>query len=356
MAKFVVKKDQDRFEGNRKAWMNRPLIVKGDRNITFNLYYLYNPQADDQLLKIILESASMSGSSPLNAQKIEILLNDNTEDRISLKAGVRTAGRQQRPSALGDDDSTMIIQEAPLKASTQKMEDEDFYLEPSDLLRIGNAKALSIRIYESNDVYYDLDPKSCNALITFVQIFYRDVFDEGKFRSVYLSQMTFVGKAIWATLACLLLIVLLVFSLSRFKKPSLEDFTPEDVFEHVAPQTQVASGSQPPQSPQPEKASLAGFRPGTYVGTISGSADARMEINQNGKGTFGYDCNGTWAKRKIEVKSFDASSGRLLVTEYDLSGNYIGEFNGLLTSDTYYKGTFTNYKGVSVPFNLYYGD
>lgn len=353
MAEFVVKKELDRFEGYHKAWMNRPLIVKGDRKIAFNLYYLYNPQADDQLLKIILESASMSGSSPLNAQKIEILLNDNTEDRISLKAGVRTAGRQQPPSTSGDDDSTMIIQEAPLKASTQKMEDEDFYLEQSDLLRISNANALSIRIYENNDVYYDLDENSCKSLITFAQIFYREVFDEGKFRSASLSQMTFVGKAIWSTIACLLLIVLLVFSLSRFHSSSSEEFTLEDVFESAESTTQVTSNPQPTQQ---GKVSLDGFRPGTYVGTISGSAEARMDINQSGKGTFGYDCNGTWAKRKIEVKSFEASSGRLLVTEYDLNGNYIGEFNGRFTADTYYKGTFTNYKGVSVPFDLYYGD
>lgn len=353
MAKFVVEKDQDRFEGNRKAWMNRPLIVKGDKKTAFNFYYFYNPKDDDRLLKIILELPSMSGSSPLNAPKMEILLNDNSECRISLKAGVRTSVHQQNPSVPGDDDSTMIIQEPPLKPSKQKMDDDDFYLGQSDLLRISNANALSIRIYENNDVYYDLDENSCKSLITFAQIFYREVFDEGKFRSASLSQMTFVGKAIWSTVACLLLIVLLVFSLSRFHSSSSEEFALEDVFESAESTTQVTSNPQPTQQ---GKVSLDGFRPGTYVGTISGSAEARMDINQSGKGTFGYDCNGTWAKRKIEVKSFDASSGRLLVTEYDLSGNYIGEFNGLFTSDTYYKGTFTNYKGVSVPFNLYYGD
>ena len=56
--------------------------------------------------------------------------------------------------------------------------------------------------------------------------------------------------------------------------------------------------------------------------------------------------------RTLYVNSYDTSSGRLVLYAYDNKGKYIGKFKGTLRGNNY-SGTFTNYKGVSIKFNLY---
>lgn len=90
---------------------------------------------------------------------------------------------------------------------------------------------------------------------------------------------------------------------------------------------------------------------GNYSGTISGTAEAKMKVVSDGSGTFGYDCNGSWVERIVKLSTFNQSTKHLVITEYDKSGSYIGEFDGIYSHGNY-TGTFTNYKGASVPFDL----
>ena len=58
-------------------------------------------------------------------------------------------------------------------------------------------------------------------------------------------------------------------------------------------------------------------------------------------------------KRNIVLDRHEGD--KLSLTSHDLSGKYIGKFEGILsTKDSHlsYSGTFTNYKGVSVKFKL----
>ena len=77
-----------------------------------------------------------------------------------------------------------------------------------------------------------------------------------------------------------------------------------------------------------------------------------MTIDRNGGGSYTYDLNGKPLTRNIRLKSYDKTSGRLIIESYDKSGEYIGQFDGYTNNDNSYSGTFTNYKGGTVRFQL----
>ena len=89
-----------------------------------------------------------------------------------------------------------------------------------------------------------------------------------------------------------------------------------------------------------------------YSGTI-GTAQGCMTIDKNGQGSYTYDCNGTDLTRSINVKSYDSQTGHLLIESYDKNGIYIGQFEGYLNNGKTSSGTFTNFKGSSVNFQLH---
>jgi len=63
-------------------------------------------------------------------------------------------------------------------------------------------------------------------------------------------------------------------------------------------------------------------------------------------------------RRDIRVHEWDEYSGRFVVSAYKsgYNGDYLGQFDGYVERTSYgkfqYKGTFTNYKGNSVKFDL----
>lgn len=87
------------------------------------------------------------------------------------------------------------------------------------------------------------------------------------------------------------------------------------------------------------------------IGTIGG-ADAWMEM-YGSTGVFEY----SGIKRKLKFSSYNRRTGRLIISEYDLKGKYIGKFNGIY-KDCDYIGVFTNKKGGKSRFELTecYGD
>ena len=86
-----------------------------------------------------------------------------------------------------------------------------------------------------------------------------------------------------------------------------------------------------------------------YTGTIGSTGN--MTIDINGRGSYTYDNNGTNFTRSIIVKSYDKRTGHLLIESYNKSGDYVGMFDGY-TRNYSYSGTFTNYKGGTVEFQL----
>lgn len=87
-----------------------------------------------------------------------------------------------------------------------------------------------------------------------------------------------------------------------------------------------------------------------FIGTIG--SHGSMTIDRNGGGSYTYDLNGKPLTRNIQLKSYDKTSGHLIIESYDKSGKYIGQFDGYTTNDNSYSGTFTNYKGGTVRFQL----
>ena len=87
-----------------------------------------------------------------------------------------------------------------------------------------------------------------------------------------------------------------------------------------------------------------------FTGTIG--SQGSMTIDRNGGGSYSYDLNGKPLTRNIRLKSYDKASGHLIIESYDKSGKYIGQFDGYTNNDNSYSGTFTNYKGGTVRFQL----
>ncbi len=91
----------------------------------------------------------------------------------------------------------------------------------------------------------------------------------------------------------------------------------------------------------------------SFTGTIG--SQGSMYIDGNGGGSYTYDNNGTSLTRSIKVKSYDSATGHLLIESYNNNGDYVGQFDGYTKNNNTYSGTFTNYKGGTVKFQLYVG-
>ena len=85
-------------------------------------------------------------------------------------------------------------------------------------------------------------------------------------------------------------------------------------------------------------------------GQIGDSNEAEMTIDGS-TGEFSYPVGGKPVRRKLEIEEYNENSGKLIVKEYAKDNSYVGIFEGTYI-DGCYKGTFTNFKGVSIPFNL----
>ena len=82
-------------------------------------------------------------------------------------------------------------------------------------------------------------------------------------------------------------------------------------------------------------------------GRIGGDNSAWMKIS-DGQGSYHF----LDYTRDVQVKEYNRSLGKLIVHGYATgSGKYIGEFDGTFDG-TSYSGTFTNYKGVKITFDL----
>lgn len=89
------------------------------------------------------------------------------------------------------------------------------------------------------------------------------------------------------------------------------------------------------------------------VGTIGTSQGTLVYDEVKNKGSYEYSLTNASVKRNIVIDRHEGDN--LSFTSHDLSGKYIGKFDGTLsTKDNHlsYSGTFTNYKGVSVNFKL----
>ena len=88
-----------------------------------------------------------------------------------------------------------------------------------------------------------------------------------------------------------------------------------------------------------------------FSGTIGSKGS--MVIDSQGNGYYTYDNNGKDFRRNIKVKSYDDASGDLVIESFDKEWFFIGKFEGVTENGNSYKGTFTNYKGGTVEFDLY---
>ncbi len=87
---------------------------------------------------------------------------------------------------------------------------------------------------------------------------------------------------------------------------------------------------------------------GTYnlVGKIGGDGNCVLALSG---GTGSYEVSN--GARNVQVTSYDQTTGHLVISAYLPSGKYVGQFDGTYQAGTY-QGTFTNYRGGHVTFNL----
>lgn len=88
------------------------------------------------------------------------------------------------------------------------------------------------------------------------------------------------------------------------------------------------------------------------VGRIGGDSNCTLYC----QGNEGYYTFINY-QRDLRYSSYNSSNGKLILEAYEQgTGKYIGEFNGNITGPSTgsyrYKGTFTNYKGGQVTFDL----
>lgn len=89
------------------------------------------------------------------------------------------------------------------------------------------------------------------------------------------------------------------------------------------------------------------------VGNIGTSRGTLVYNEKSDNGYYTYILSNTTIRRNIVL--YQKTASKLLLKSYDLSGKYIGTFNGVLNksgNNMIYYGTFTNYKGASVKFKL----
>ena len=96
-------------------------------------------------------------------------------------------------------------------------------------------------------------------------------------------------------------------------------------------------------------------------GNIGSDYNAYLEFsNTTVTMSHGVAVNGYYrfldATRDVGISEYNPETGRLVINAYwQNDGGYVGQFNGMLVrdqEDLRYEGTFTNYKGQSIPFSL----
>ncbi len=113
----------------------------------------------------------------------------------------------------------------------------------------------------------------------------------------------------------------------------------------VQTDTVIAVQTPPAQEAQPKQQTPSLSK--TFYGRIGGDEGCILFIN----GTHGYYTFLNYS-RNVKLKSYDPGSGRMVVNGYEEgSGKYIGKFVGTYNGSRY-SGTFTNYKGISISFDL----
>lgn len=89
------------------------------------------------------------------------------------------------------------------------------------------------------------------------------------------------------------------------------------------------------------------------IGTIGTSQGTLFFNETENRGNYSYSLSNATVKRNLVLDKHVEE--KLLLNSYDLSGKYIGKFDGTIKSkgnQISYVGIFTNYKGVSVDFRL----
>ena len=120
-----------------------------------------------------------------------------------------------------------------------------------------------------------------------------------------------------------------------------------------SPETEETSQSEesyvnstPPPTPQKIRINM--------FGKIGNALESRCSMNYNQEsdtGDFSYNIDGNTVRRKVKMGMYDISTNKLVLKEYSDNGDFVGEFSGDYTGSTY-SGTFTNSRGVSIPFKL----
>lgn len=90
------------------------------------------------------------------------------------------------------------------------------------------------------------------------------------------------------------------------------------------------------------------------IGTIGTSQGTLFFNETENRGNYSYSLSNATVKRNLVLDKHVEE--KLLLNSYDLSGKYIGKFDGTIKSkgnQISYVGIFTNYKGVSVDFKLH---
>lgn len=155
-------------------------------------------------------------------------------------------------------------------------------------------------------------------------------------------------KKVWiAVVAGLMGVVLVVAALWFFLFKDSEFFN-----KGKEPNAVVESGkTTEPQKENTSRKSAAVFPYNTtFTGTVG--SKCTLIIDNNGGGSYTYDLKGQPITRSIKLKSYNKTTGQLLIEGYDPKGQYIGVFDGYTSNNTSYDGTFTNYKGGAVGFKL----
>lgn len=85
-----------------------------------------------------------------------------------------------------------------------------------------------------------------------------------------------------------------------------------------------------------------------WCGRIGGDNAAWLQFDNNRSGSYGF-LNMT---RKLKFVSYNSRNRSLILNAYEKgTGKYIGKFVGKYSNERY-TGTFTNYKGGKVTFDL----
>ena len=91
----------------------------------------------------------------------------------------------------------------------------------------------------------------------------------------------------------------------------------------------------------------------TLKGMINGKYKIVMQIHtdvKNVSGSYYYVKNGS--NNTLELSGSKNSNDYMLLKEYNSAGEHTGTFEGKWSMNSY-SGTFTNYKGIKMPFKLY---